>query len=126
LETINQGIALCSTKTLTQVDVDKIHEVLSHRSRFYLTNYRQVKTAFKNFISGHGYIKTGGFNFEFQRTNSFRLSFLGFNIEMSDLALFMLLAFIFGLIILSVICPGASVYVVQAGARTYAAACSIQ
>jgi len=45
---------------------------------------------------------------------------------MSDAALFMLLAFIFGIIIFTAIFPGASVFVVQAGATTYAAICSIQ
>lgn len=107
------------------MDVNKIHEVLSHRSFFYLTDYQQAQRALKNFISGHGYIRTGGFDFEFQRTNSFRISCPYITIEMSDAAFFMLLAAIFGLIALSIICPGASVFEVQAGAINYSATCSI-
>jgi hypothetical protein len=126
LKTVNEGITLCSTKILTLVDVDKINEVLSYRSSLYLTNYRQAGNAFKDFVSGHGYIKTGGFNFEFQRTNSFRITIDGRTIEMSDAALFMLLAFIFGIIVFSAIFPGASILAVQAGASTYAIVCSIQ
>ncbi len=45
---------------------------------------------------------------------------------MSDAALFMLLAFIFGIIVFSAIFPGASILAVQAGASTYAIVCSIQ
>ncbi len=104
----------------------KINEVLSYRSFLHLTNYRKVGNAFRDFVSGHGYIKTGGFDFEFQRTNIFRINIRNKTIEMSDAALFMLLAFIFGIIVFTAIFPGASVFVVQVGATTYAAICSIQ
>jgi len=45
---------------------------------------------------------------------------------MSDAAFFILMASVFGLVVVGTIRPGASVFSIQAGAATYSASCSIQ
>ena len=107
-ELLQACLRRCEHDILTASDIAEILSLWSKRTWFYWTDYSQATNILDMFINGHGYIETGGFNFQFRETNSFDIEGDGWSLHISNLALLLIICLIFGLCAWVYLVPGAS------------------
>ncbi|CAF1192513.1 unnamed protein product [Rotaria sordida] len=107
-ELLEACLQRCEHDILTASDLEEITLLWSKRASVYSTDYDQAYNTLRMFIDGHGHIGTGGFDFKFIETNSIDIKGGGWSLHISNLALFMIICLIFGLVIISALFPGVS------------------
>lgn len=123
IKLLSDCLQYCDHGTVTASDVKDINSVLDKRTWFYWTDYSQASEAFEMFRNGSGHVRTGGFDFEFRKTNSFNVWGNEWSLHISNTALFMILCIIFGLVTVACIVTGVPPSIVLGPVK---ATCTIQ
>jgi hypothetical protein len=122
-ELLQACLRKCEHDILTEADVEEINLLMSKRASSFTTDESQAPEFMKIFLKGHGYVKTGGFDFQFKETKSFDIK--GWSIHISNTALLITALLIFGLCVLPAVFPGAATATLTVTATSATASCCL-
>lgn len=124
-ELLQACLRKCEHDILTAADIEEINLLMSKRAASFTTDESQAPEFMKMFLKGHGYVNTGGFDFQFKETSSFDIKGKGWSIHISNTALLITALLIFGLCLLPAVVPGAATATLTVTAASTTASCCL-